>query len=221
MQIADCAPARNRVAHPLWSRIEPAYEADLNRRLVVVDRFSAQRFTRDRLRSIGFSQRTGLPAATACSNRSACVSVAEAMSTASTSGGRKDGFRRIEAPERRRGARRPPPPRGSMSLNRRKPGALMLCNVGGVHGANSPAADHGDFNPSDHMRLLLVFDIGGFRKTAEVLRSAHRLATGTLLLAFSLTLKKEGPSWVGAAAAWPTGERLSGQIRHAQLQRAL
>ena len=88
MQFADLA-GPDRVVDGFVAGIEATHEAELDRQFRRPRIVSAQRFTRARLRSIGFSQSTGFPAATACSRRSAWVSVAVAISTASTSGDAK------------------------------------------------------------------------------------------------------------------------------------
>ena len=68
------APALHRVVDRSVAGIEATHEAELDRRRRSPDLLARNGSTRSRLKSIGFSQSTGFPAATACSRRSACVS---------------------------------------------------------------------------------------------------------------------------------------------------
>ena len=144
MQIADFA-GPNGVVDGLVSRIEATHEPSWIG--VAAPRIAAaQRLTRSRLRSIGFSQRTGFPAATACSSRSACVSVAVAIRTASTSGDAK-----ISAAV---SVTRAPVAAATLGcgdvdvLHDRQTGSRVCGDVGGVHGANAAAAEHSDSGSS-------------------------------------------------------------------------
>ena len=142
MQVAEL-PVADRLATARWPgskrRTKPSMIGSAVPRMR-----SAHRLTRARLRSIGFSQSTGLPAATAASSRSACVGVELAIRTASTSGLAKTASAdsKTGAPALRR---RPAAGVGDV-VDAGERGSRVRGDVLGVHAADPAAAEDGDSN---------------------------------------------------------------------------